>query len=511
MEEDPFPGWGLRAVELADQATLAPYLASLAEPLSDYTFSQIYSWQNSLRILWTTLRGHLCVFANGTGDLTLLMPPIGSGDSTAALKAAFELMDDYNAAHGVPGRSRVEYVSQELLDRFDRTGLFVRPMGADYVYDVNRMIDLAGGDLASKRQARNRFIRNYKFRVEPYDPAKHLEPARALLEQWRLRQDAEHLEEPNINAIKRQKESIATALTLQTAGLLNLTGMVVLIDEPEGPALRGLTFGETIGTDQSSIVIEKTDLSVKGLAQFIFSEFCRTCWSHRPLVNVGDDWGLESLAWTKMSYRPVKMLQKYEIARVPAVRMAMGTPMTMPNDATNTTPKIATAGDGATEATVREAARPDLAAIADLERACFNGKFSLSRRQLHYLCHRPSVVFRVAESEGVVVGEAIALVRQHQRGLTGRIYSLAVREDCRRHRIGGRLLRAVLDGMAARGVRRVFLEVESTNRAAIALYTDAGFRTIGALPGYFGPGRDGSHMLFEVQTGVTLFDPVAVG
>ncbi len=34
----------------------------------------------------------------------------------------------------------------------------------------------------------------------------------------------------------------------------------------------------------------------------------------RPLVNVGDDWGLETLAWTKQSYRPVKMLQKYRAA-----------------------------------------------------------------------------------------------------------------------------------------------------------------------------------------------------
>ena len=50
-------------------------------------------------------------------------------------------------------------------------------MGFDYVYDVNRMIDLAGGDLASKRQAKNRFLRNYAYRVEPYSAARHLRTA----------------------------------------------------------------------------------------------------------------------------------------------------------------------------------------------------------------------------------------------------------------------------------------------------------------------------------------------
>ena len=105
MVDDPFSGWGLRPVELADRAVLDSCFASLAEPLSDYTFSQLYTWRNSLRILWKMIRGHLCVFANGTGDLTLLMPPIGDTGSDAALAEAFELMNAYNARRGVLERS----------------------------------------------------------------------------------------------------------------------------------------------------------------------------------------------------------------------------------------------------------------------------------------------------------------------------------------------------------------------------------------------------------------------
>ena len=74
--------------------------------------------------------------------------------------------------------------------------------------------------------------------------------------------------------------------------------------------------------DQSSIVIEKTNLEIKGLAQFIFSYFCQQDWPDRPLVNVGDDWGLESLAWTKMSYRPVKLLRKWAMKRRARVRIS---------------------------------------------------------------------------------------------------------------------------------------------------------------------------------------------
>lgn len=290
---DPLPGWGLRPVELADMAIFDRYFSSLKSPLSDYTFSQLFTWRNSLRILWREIDGHLCVFANGAGDLTLLLPPISPEPASPdrAMRDAFTLMDEYNREKGVPDRSRVEYASEELLAHFSESGFTRESMGTDYVYDVNRMIDLAGGDLKSKRQEKNRFMRNYegKYLVEAYDPAKHLDACLGLLDEWKIHQDAAHLEEANTNSIKRQKESLACELSLRHAADLGLRGMVVHVDRGQGPTVRAFTFGEKLGVDQSSIVIEKTDLEIKGLAQFIFSEFCRTEWADRPLVNVGDD------------------------------------------------------------------------------------------------------------------------------------------------------------------------------------------------------------------------------
>ncbi|HSZ58243.1 MAG TPA: DUF2156 domain-containing protein [Tepidisphaeraceae bacterium] len=336
MGDDPLTGWGLRSVELSDRAVFHSYFASLEQPLSDYTFSQLYTWRNSLRILWKMIRGHLCVFANGTGDLTLLMPPIGDTSGDAALAESFELMNEYNARRGVLERSRVEYVSEELLARFDASKLSVAPMRADYVYDVRRMIDLAGSDLASKRQAKNRFMRNYGYRVEPYRVEEHGPECLALLDKWKLHQDGQHLAEIDASAVKRSKETTATALCLETADQLGLKGLVVYARGAATPPteekiapdpvflLRGFTFGEVLGNDQSSITIEKTDLEIKGLAQFIFSEFCRLNWADRPLVNVGDDWGVQTLAWTKQSYRPVKLLPKFMLKQCRPVGVGAG-------------------------------------------------------------------------------------------------------------------------------------------------------------------------------------------
>ena len=531
MDDDPHLGAGLKPVTLAEQALFSSRFCSLTDPLSDYTFSQLFTWGNSLRILWMEIRGHLCVFANGTGDLTLLIPPIGEGNSDAALRDAFDVMDSYNSRHQAEGNSRVEYVSEELLRRFDRSRVTVEPMGADYIYDVRRMIDLAGGDLSSKRQLRNRFLRNYQHRVEPYVAARHRDECCRLLSLWKHQQDSQHAAERLIDAVKRQKETLACELSLNHATELGLSGLVVYVrsqapaDAASDPAtgddgwsLRAFTFGEWLGADQSSITIEKTDLGVKGLAQFIFSEFCQRCWSERPLVNAGDDWGLEALAWTKMSYRPVRLLQKYSLrlARKVAVAMPAGGGMSaqspmlpagikpaikaserqlllFPDE-----PSVADVADVSLATPIRTARATDLPAALGLEQACFSA-YCLSKRQLSYLQRSPHAVFLVAESGRQIVGQGIALVRQHKRCQSGRIYSLAVRDQCRGRGIGRRLLEAMIDGLVARGVKRVFLEVEEDNLAAVSLYEQSGFRRIGSLPDYYSQGRHGLHMVKMIE------------
>lgn len=544
MVIDPILGYGLRPVTLADQTTLASYFQSLAEPLSDYTFSQLYTWRNSLRTFWTEIAGNLCVFVNGTGDLTLLLPPIGDEGGDRALRAAHEIMDDYNASHGVRDHSRVEYISDELLARFDTSGMNVQPMGHDYLYETRRMIDLLGGDLASKRQAKNRFMRQHEYRVEPYDPALHFEACRALLNEWKDHQDHQHNADPTLNGIKRQKESLACELCLECAGALNMKGMVITVRKPNGNdamndwGVRAFTFGEYLGQNQSSITIEKTDLDCKGLAQFIFSEFCRTAWADRPLVNVGDDWGLATLAWTKQSYRPVKLLRKHvmhlaapitvsfaadapaEVIATNVIEPAADAPEVI---ATNViAPAVADLPSAPVErpiapadasqpaaTVIRSATTLDVAAAVELEQTCFSA-YKLSRRQLRYLQKAPTAVFVVAEREGEIVGEGIALARRHHRrgrtsAPTGRIYSLAVKQSCRGRKIGARLLTAMIEGLAARGIRRIYLEVEAINAGAIALYAAHGFRSIGELPDYYGPGQHGLHMMYDASAPAELF------
>jgi ribosomal protein S18 acetylase RimI-like enzyme len=215
------------------------------------------------------------------------------------------------------------------------------------------------------------------------------------------------------------------------------------------------------------------------------------------LVNVGDDWGLESLAWTKQSYRPVKLLEKFGIRKVPAV---MGAPE----------PSMIPAAPAPVplpihEPIIRPAMREDLADAAAMEQSNFTA-FGLSKRQLLYHQQRESSIFLIAQQAEQVVGDGIALIRHHKSGMSGRIYSLVVRSDCRGQRIGQKLLAALLKELAAKEVRRVYLEVEAGNSTAIRLYERSGFRRIGMLPGYYGKDQDAIHMMYDAAVALPSFE-----
>jgi uncharacterized protein len=333
-DDDPFGSYGLRPVQLGDKSVFDRFLSCCSTRLSDYTFANTFIWREPIHLRWAVHEDCLCVFANGDGGLTLLFPPMGGGDPVAALGRCLEVCEDYNAAHRFQGWTRVEYVSGEMLQRLGGDRAFdVRPMSGDYVYLTERMIDLAGGDLASKRQARNRFARRYQARTEPYAP-RHLENCLRLLSLWQGQVEQSAGQTGSSVSLKRSKDVEAAREALIHCEALALKGLVLYA----GEQMVGFTLGEMLDADTCSILIEKTDREFAGSAQYIFSEFCRQAWSHAKWCNVGDDWEVPSLAWTKESYRPVARLENFLLR---PVRAAVRAPEAMrPAPAVTTASRI---------------------------------------------------------------------------------------------------------------------------------------------------------------------------
>ena len=83
----------------------------------------------------------------------------------------------------------------------------------------------------------------------------------------------------------------------------------------------------------------------------------------------------------------------------------------------------------------------------------------------------------------------------------GTVMNIAVRPDCRRRGVAGRLLQVFLD--FAQGNRLAFLtlEVRASNYAAIALYGSRGFRGVGRRKNYYEHPREDAVIMTLDLTG----------
>ncbi|WP_241489296.1 ribosomal protein S18-alanine N-acetyltransferase [Leucobacter celer] len=145
---------------------------------------------------------------------------------------------------------------------------------------------------------------------------------------------------------------------------------------------------------------------------------------------------------------------------------------------------------------LREAAVDDLDAIWGIESAVFGAEAwscEMMREELT-ADHRYYLV--LADAAGAVQGYAGLLVV----GTEGDIQTIAVAPEARGGGHGRRLMNALLDEAARRGVREVFLEVRADNPVAQALYRSLGFAEIGVRPRYYQPeGVDAVVMKLEMK------------
>ena len=148
-----------------------------------------------------------------------------------------------------------------------------------------------------------------------------------------------------------------------------------------------------------------------------------------------------------------------------------------------------------------------LAEVAELERICFSTPWS--RNMLAEELDNALSAFMVALDEsGKVVGYAGLQVVLDE----GYITTVAVRPECRRQGIAGKLLQVFLDFAQGNHLAFLTLEVRASNYDAIALYGSRGFRSVGRRKNYYEhPKEDAIIMTKEFAYGVETGDTGTAG
>jgi hypothetical protein len=201
--------------------------------------------------------------------------------------------------------SRVENVPPQLSPNLEAMGFRLAPKDPDYLYRADALARLAGDRYKSQRALCNRVEREGGVRIEPYHPRDRGE-CRHLLEKWASQKRAQG-SDPYAKLLLEDAGS-AHEVAFSHAQDLNLSGSVLAVQG----RLCGYTFGYWLNKTTWCVLLEVTDRTVPGLAQYLFRDTCRKALSKgAEYINTLDDSGLIGLRESKDAYHPIARSQSF--------------------------------------------------------------------------------------------------------------------------------------------------------------------------------------------------------
>lgn len=294
----------LNKLTLRDQGIFNKHLAFARHELAACSFANIYIWRAIFDIQWVLVENSLCIFFRDKIGCFMYLPPLAKEPRPRVIKQMFEAMDSINQNKDI---SRIENIGQGDLEYYRALGYLCHQKYPDYLCSRNDLALLKGNKFKSQRASYNYFIKHYDSEALELK-LKDKTDCFCLFNDWIEERKAHCHEDVYCGMLEDNRKVIKEALSNYKQ--LGLKGIVVKVDQQ----VKGFTFGYELNNDTFCILYEITDLSIKGLAQFIFRRFS-TELKNYSYINIMDDSGLDNLRKVKLSYKPKRLIPAYIVTR----------------------------------------------------------------------------------------------------------------------------------------------------------------------------------------------------
>ncbi|KPK97733.1 MAG: hypothetical protein AMJ95_07475 [Omnitrophica WOR_2 bacterium SM23_72] len=294
----------LKKLNVKDRRVFEKFLGLNQHELSVYAWENILIWKGLYDIRWALLDKALCVFFIDKIGCFQYLTPLGKNINGGVLRKSFEVMDAFNKNKEI---SRIENIESKDIWLYRKIGYNCRIKSYDYLCNRLDLAQLPGNRFKSKRACCNYFVKNFSFEYQPFS-LRYKKGCLSLYNLWMEQRKAQRNDFLYRGMLKDSQACLKEALDSFVD--LDLTGRVVTINNE----VRGFTFGYELNQETFCVLFEITDLTVKGLAQFIFREFSRELKNYK-YINIMDDSGLKNLREVKHSYQPVQLVPSFTLAR----------------------------------------------------------------------------------------------------------------------------------------------------------------------------------------------------
>ncbi|MDO4869197.1 MAG: phosphatidylglycerol lysyltransferase domain-containing protein [Bacillota bacterium] len=298
-------------ITIEDRALLEKYLDGYEYKTSGLSFSAQYMWRDINQFSWDIIGDYMCI--TGVSHLELedgiilpfMFPPLtcnGEYDKESLRETIYMAKERFEK-QGQPFSLRlVPFHLMEIIKEAvpELSWADDRP-NYDYIYLTQDLIELKGRDFHSKKNHLNYFKKTFDYEYVQLT-SDMADDAMKFIDEFNQRKDVPANE---MELLKMEEEAMKDVFeNLEKVGY---EAGAILIDGK----IEAIAVGGHLGSKMITEHVEKANVNYRGLYQAINNEFCKHTAAWAKYINREEDMGIPNLRKAKLSYRPVKLLEKY--------------------------------------------------------------------------------------------------------------------------------------------------------------------------------------------------------
>lgn len=300
-----------KEIELSDRKQVNDLLCASGCHGADYSFANLYIWRHAYKPVFCTKGQRIIV---GMPHDKLYAYPKGAGDLRPSME--FLLDEAHKNNHKLKIRGLTDKTLEEFLPLYGNSFEITEDRdSADYIYTADKLTNLPGRKLSSKRNHINKFLRNGSWEFHPVVAASCASRSSFDLPEGQVASLAEA--KAFVNEFYQEKadpelkeESLAIKEMFDNYESLGFLGG--LLYQNEQPV--AFTAGTRLDDEVFDIHFEKALPGVEGAYPMVNREFARLVVETIPEIshfNREEDMGIPGLRKAKESYHPDILLMKY--------------------------------------------------------------------------------------------------------------------------------------------------------------------------------------------------------
>jgi len=289
-----------KTIQLLDREIINSFLENYQHQGCDFCFTNLFAWQPKYKTSFTIIQNTLFIrFLDSELNNLCYQIPIGKMNLKHSLQMIIDDAKENNINLIIKNITKEMWA--EINEVMPNTFQYQNDRdNADYIYLSQRLINLTGRKLQSKRNHINHFkIENPNWKYYPLSTIEDIEDCSKMLDNW---------EDMNIHKAQQslRYDYIATKAMLDNFHSLQLKGGAIRVNDK----IIAFAIGEPLTADTFVVHVEKAVNGYNGAYTIINQQFAEHEASKFLYINREEDMGFEYLRKAKMSYHPDLLLEK---------------------------------------------------------------------------------------------------------------------------------------------------------------------------------------------------------